>query len=669
MILCLQKARKNWSNGMRKMFLVFMLFLLGIANSVLVQKKIITTNLGILGVSVGCASETKDIDVSPVIIDFGDVNIGTNVDRLVSVTNNLSVNLNLFDIIDPSSPFSIVVDTCSAQSIAPSDNCNLVIRFSPNSVGTFNDTVQIPPYNTDVNSILVSLNGTSSALAEPALTVNPTSVTRILNCQQYYGIQFEAIGKDQDEMPIELGTITWSVQGGIGSINQNGKFHWNNVDATGTVTAISSHGGLIGTTGSMTSRYFSIGVICPPATDPSLKGTVYPNIPTTIITNAGEKAIVGYDGVFTWDHIPGFWQLWAQSDGYEDYNMDFHVIEGQERNDKIYLTPKPPSLDPVISASNIATLAISGLKAPMTSVWLNGLEIIPQNAESVWSYTIQLSNGLNTIDLTSKVVSSSGIELESSIRSYSIEFTPIPIEFIVSSPLPSNNVTEQGETATITVQLSTQPTADIIIPVISSDETEGTVSPSSLTFTSTNWGTPKTVTIIGVNDFMIDGDQFFTVQIGPTSSIDTRYNGLAAKYQSVTNIDDDQTLEEAVDLASISLSTGGNTNWEYQTAVSHFDGDAAQSGNILDNQTSYMQTTISGPKVLRFFWKVSSESGSDYLKFYIDGEQQAGISGEVNWTEQKFMIKSGSHTLKWAYEKGFIGNHGSDLRVGRQNRI
>ena len=67
--------------------------------------------------------------------------------------------------------------------------------------------------------------------------------------------------------------------------------------------------------------------------------------------------------------------------------------------------------------------------------------------------------------------------------------------------------TEAGGTATFTVVLASQPTADVTIGLSSSDTTEGTVSPASLTFTAANWNTAQTVTVTGVNDAVDDGDQ------------------------------------------------------------------------------------------------------------------------------------------------------------------
>ncbi len=74
----------------------------------------------------------------------------------------------------------------------------------------------------------------------------------------------------------------------------------------------------------------------------------------------------------------------------------------------------------------------------------------------------------------------------------------------------SGSTTEAGGTATFTVVLTSQPTADVTIGVSSSDTTEGTVSPASLTFTSANWATAKTVTVTGVTDAIDDGDIAYT---------------------------------------------------------------------------------------------------------------------------------------------------------------
>ena len=80
--------------------------------------------------------------------------------------------------------------------------------------------------------------------------------------------------------------------------------------------------------------------------------------------------------------------------------------------------------------------------------------------------------------------------------------------------------TEGGGTATFTVVLNTQPTANVTIGLSSSDTTEGTVSPASLTFTTANWNSAQTVTVTGVDDAVDDGNQPYSIVTAPASSSD-----------------------------------------------------------------------------------------------------------------------------------------------------
>src|SRR5438874_2715488 len=84
--------------------------------------------------------------------------------------------------------------------------------------------------------------------------------------------------------------------------------------------------------------------------------------------------------------------------------------------------------------------------------------------------------------------------------------------------------TEAGGTAMFTVVLTSQPTANVTIGLSSSDLTEGTVSPASLTFTSGNWNTAQTVTVTGVDDFSADGATPYTIVTAAAISTDPDYS-------------------------------------------------------------------------------------------------------------------------------------------------
>lgn len=120
------------------------------------------------------------------------------------------------------------------------------------------------------------------------------------------------------------------------------------------------------------------------------------------------------------------------------------------------------------------------------------------------------------------------------------------------------------------------------------------------------------------------------------------------------------TLGEAVDNTGLTWSSGGSAHWFGQTATSYYGGDASQSGVVIDDAYTWMQTTVAGPGTLSFYWKVSSESGYDFLEFYIDGVLQTEISGEVSWQQKSFSLASGSHTIAWSYSKDRSVSAGSD---------
>lgn len=107
---------------------------------------------------------------------------------------------------------------------------------------------------------------------------------------------------------------------------------------------------------------------------------------------------------------------------------------------------------------------------------------------------------------------------------------------------------EGGTTDTFTVHLNTAPTTAVVIPVTTTDTTEGlliggnypsTPSPTiNLTFTTVDWSYPQTVTIYGQGDLVDDGNQTYAVTVGkPTGA--PEYAALAQQTVSVTNVDDD----------------------------------------------------------------------------------------------------------------------------------
>ncbi|HEY0108637.1 MAG TPA: Calx-beta domain-containing protein [Fibrella sp.] len=89
--------------------------------------------------------------------------------------------------------------------------------------------------------------------------------------------------------------------------------------------------------------------------------------------------------------------------------------------------------------------------------------------------------------------------------------------------------TEAGGQATFTVALQTAPQGNntVTINVLSSDTTEATVAPPTLTFNASNFDIEQTVTVTGVDDGIRDGDQNYRIVLRVATTSDPDYVGLS----------------------------------------------------------------------------------------------------------------------------------------------
>jgi subtilisin family serine protease len=102
--------------------------------------------------------------------------------------------------------------------------------------------------------------------------------------------------------------------------------------------------------------------------------------------------------------------------------------------------------------------------------------------------------------------------------------------------------------------------------------------------------------------------------------------------------------------------------WTIQNSEKYSGNYAAKSGAIGNSASSELSLTLnlSSSGNISFFQRVSSESGYDYLRFYLDNVQQGEWSGPGSWTQQSYPVSSGLHTFKWIYSKDGSAVDGSD---------
>jgi len=165
---------------------------------------------------------------------------------------------------------------------------------------------------------------------------------------------------------------------------------------------------------------------------------------------------------------------------------------------------------------------------------------------------------------------------------------------ILVSPTTGLVTTEAGGTATFTVVLRSTPGASVTIGLSSSDLTEGTVSPPSVTFTPADALVPRTITVTGVDDLIADGNVAYTIATAPAVSGDPLYTGVDAADVAATNNDD-----EAADLLfKDGFDSGDLLRWSSSrnvggrlavAAAAALDGAFGLSANVTDTNALYVQ--------------------------------------------------------------------------------
>ncbi|NKN34721.1 FG-GAP repeat domain-containing protein, partial [Marichromatium bheemlicum] len=105
----------------------------------------------------------------------------------------------------------------------------------------------------------------------------------------------------------------------------------------------------------------------------------------------------------------------------------------------------------------------------------------------------------------------------------------------------SVEVTEGGATATYTLVLDTQPSADVTVTLDTTND-QVMVDQATLTFTPENWDTPQQVTVTAVDDSLGEGPHRGVISHTVTST-DTGYDGAAIDNVQVAVTDDDLPSE------------------------------------------------------------------------------------------------------------------------------
>lgn len=145
-----------------------------------------------------------------------------------------------------------------------------------------------------------------------------------------------------------------------------------------------------------------------------------------------------------------------------------------------------------------------------------------------------------------------------------------------------------------------------------------------------------------------------SIDLGPGSyTLRWEYNNATADHSGSDQARVDHLQLFYDELAPAIGWTGGSVN---SFGAEHWIVSApsgAQSPPLLDSEKSSMEISVTGPGVLNFDWKVSSQAGQDKLFVYLDDASSGipSISGEVDWVTKTINIPAGKHRVRWTYAK------------------
>jgi len=119
---------------------------------------------------------------------------------------------------------------------------------------------------------------------------------------------------------------------------------------------------------------------------------------------------------------------------------------------------------------------------------------------------------------------------------------------------------------------------------------------------------------------------------------------------------------ESGDFSSMPWEMLGSQDWTVISSNPYEGTYCSKSGAIGNSQYTEMSLTldVNAAADITFYYKVSSESGWDYLRFYIDGVKKDEWSGEVGWTQASYAVAAGNRTFSWEYYKDGSWSSGDD---------
>ena len=432
------------------------------------------------------------------------------------------------------------------------------------TTATFNVSLRVAP--TANVTIPISSNNTSEATVSPAsLTFTPAnfSTPQIVTVT---GVD-DALRDGSQSYVIGLGVATSADAryDGLDPQDVNG----TNIDNDTPGIIVNPNSGLM-TSEDGTTATFTVVLAAKPtgnvtialSSDDTTEGTVSPasltftpanyNVAKTVTVKGVDDNLI--DGDITYHIVTA--PATSSDAGYSGLDAsDVTVINIDNELPGIRVNPTSLNVSENVGTTSFTVVLVTPPSAPVTIPVSSGrpasADVSPTtltfddtnyNVPQVVTVTVKddfVDGGNQTFNITLGPTTSTDPDYSGLTKNVPITIVDNDKVGITVTPTTGLRTTEAGGTATFTIKLNSQPTGSVTIPLSSSNTKEGTISAPSVTFDATNFNTPQTITVTGVDDFVDDDDVAYSIITAPAQSSDAKYNGLNAANVAATNIDND----------------------------------------------------------------------------------------------------------------------------------
>ena len=155
---------------------------------------------------------------------------------------------------------------------------------------------------------------------------------------------------------------------------------------------------------------------------------------------------------------------------------------------------------------------------------------------------------------------------------------------------PTSLNVQEGQARRYTVNLDSEPTADVTVTVDVPAGAGFTVSPGTLTFTSQNWSSVQRVTVSALEDPNARDEPTATITHS-VSSTDTLYDGVSTDSVAVIVTDDD-TAGVSISEVSLDFEEGDNGTYTVVLNTEPLGDVTVTAGGVADTDLSLDKTTL-----------------------------------------------------------------------------